>query len=149
MHARASAIAAVCGALCAISAPAAAQHEHHGVAADRPARLDSLSVRAERDAVRLRSGATVVDTRATSAAGRSAQAIEQGEILPAFTGELALTQRLAGDRGRVTLRLDGLEGDPQQGGPVPARPHPPAKQGDTRTRSTTIDHEAKPHDLTS
>ncbi len=36
---------------------------------------------------------------------RSAQAIEQGEILPAFTSELALTQRLAGDRGRVTLRL--------------------------------------------
>jgi hypothetical protein len=30
---------------------------------------------------------------------RSAQAIEQGEILPAFTSELALTQRLAGDRG--------------------------------------------------
>ena len=29
---------------------------------------------------------------------RSAQAIEQGEILPAFTSELALTQRLAGDR---------------------------------------------------
>ena len=43
---------------------------------------------------------------------RSAQAIEQGEILPAFTSELALTQRLAGDRGRVTLRLnDPLRGD--------------------------------------
>ena len=37
---------------------------------------------------------------------RSAQAIEQGEILPAFTSALALTQRLAGDRGRLTLRLD-------------------------------------------
>jgi outer membrane receptor protein involved in Fe transport len=37
---------------------------------------------------------------------RSAQAIEQGEILPAFTSELALTQRLAGDRGRVTLRIN-------------------------------------------
>ena len=37
---------------------------------------------------------------------RSAQAVEQGEILPAFTSELALTQRLAGDRGRLTLRLD-------------------------------------------
>jgi outer membrane receptor protein involved in Fe transport len=36
---------------------------------------------------------------------RSAQAIEQGEILPAFTSELSLTQRLAGDRARVTLRL--------------------------------------------
>src|SRR5690606_25881124 len=36
---------------------------------------------------------------------RSAQTIEQGEILPAFVTELALTQRLAGDRGRVTLRL--------------------------------------------
>ncbi len=37
---------------------------------------------------------------------RSAQAIEQGEILPAFTSDLALTQRLAGDRARVTLRLN-------------------------------------------
>ncbi|HEX8361125.1 MAG TPA: TonB-dependent receptor [Longimicrobium sp.] len=37
---------------------------------------------------------------------RSGQAIEQGEILPAFTSELALTQRLAGGRGRVTLRLN-------------------------------------------
>jgi hypothetical protein len=43
---------------------------------------------------------------------RSAQAIEQGEILPSFTSELALTQRLAGDRVRVTLRLnDPLRGD--------------------------------------
>jgi outer membrane receptor protein involved in Fe transport len=37
---------------------------------------------------------------------RSAQTIEQGAIRPAFTSELALTQRLAGGRGRVTLRLD-------------------------------------------
>lgn len=37
---------------------------------------------------------------------RSAQAIEQGEIMPAFTSQFALTQRVAGDRGRVTLRLD-------------------------------------------
>jgi outer membrane receptor protein involved in Fe transport len=37
---------------------------------------------------------------------RSAQAIEQGEILPSFTSELALTQRLAGDRARVTLRIN-------------------------------------------
>jgi outer membrane receptor protein involved in Fe transport len=36
---------------------------------------------------------------------RSARAIEQGTILPAFTSDLALTQRLAGDRARVTLRL--------------------------------------------
>jgi hypothetical protein len=43
---------------------------------------------------------------------RSAQAIEQGEILPAFTSELALTQRLAGGRGRVTLRVnDPLRSD--------------------------------------
>jgi hypothetical protein len=42
---------------------------------------------------------------------RSAQAIEQGEILPAFTSELALTRRLARDRGRVTLRLN----DPWRG----------------------------------
>ena len=43
---------------------------------------------------------------------RSAQAIEQGEILPAFTSELALTQRLAGDRVRVTLRIsDPLRSD--------------------------------------
>ena len=38
--------------------------------------------------------------------------IEQGEILPAFTSELAVTHRLAGDRGRVTLRLtDPLRSD--------------------------------------
>jgi outer membrane receptor protein involved in Fe transport len=43
---------------------------------------------------------------------RSAQAIEQGEILPAFLSELSLTQRLAGDRARVTLRLnDPLRSD--------------------------------------
>jgi outer membrane receptor protein involved in Fe transport len=42
---------------------------------------------------------------------RSAQAVEQGEILPAFTSALALTRRLASDRGRVTLRLD----DPWRG----------------------------------
>ncbi len=43
---------------------------------------------------------------------RSAQVIEQGEILPAFTSELALTQRLAGTRARVTLRLsDPFRGD--------------------------------------
>jgi outer membrane receptor protein involved in Fe transport len=43
---------------------------------------------------------------------RGAQAIEQGEILPAFTSELALTQRLAGGRARVTLRLiDPLRSD--------------------------------------
>jgi outer membrane cobalamin receptor len=36
---------------------------------------------------------------------RSSQAIEQGEILPSFTSEVALMQRIAGDRGRVTLRL--------------------------------------------
>jgi hypothetical protein len=43
---------------------------------------------------------------------RSAQVVEQGEILPAFTSELALTQRLVGGRGRVTLRLnDPLRSD--------------------------------------
>jgi outer membrane receptor protein involved in Fe transport len=43
---------------------------------------------------------------------RSSEVIEQGEILPAFTSELALTRRLAGDRARVTLRLDDpLRGD--------------------------------------
>lgn len=39
---------------------------------------------------------------------RSAQVVEQGEILPAFTSALTLTRSLAGDRGRLTLRL----GDP-------------------------------------
>jgi outer membrane receptor protein involved in Fe transport len=46
---------------------------------------------------------------------RSAQAIEQGEMLPSFTTELALTRRLGGDRGRVTLRLnDPLRSDRQE-----------------------------------
>src|SRR5687767_7675889 len=59
-------IAATCSALCAKSTPAAAQHQHHGVRA-----LDTLTVRAERNAVQLRSGVTVVDTRASAAAGGS------------------------------------------------------------------------------
>ncbi|HEX6064648.1 MAG TPA: TonB-dependent receptor, partial [Longimicrobiales bacterium] len=43
---------------------------------------------------------------------RSAQVIEQGEVLPSFTSELALTQRLVGNRGRVTVRLsDPLRSD--------------------------------------
>jgi outer membrane receptor protein involved in Fe transport len=58
--------AAVCSALCAIATPAAAQHEHHRVAV-----LDTLTVRAQRDAIQLRSGATVVDARASAAAGGS------------------------------------------------------------------------------
>jgi hypothetical protein len=43
--------AAACSVLSALSTPAAAQHEHHRVTA-----LDTLTVRAERDAVQLRSG---------------------------------------------------------------------------------------------
>ena len=66
MHARAAAIAAACSALAGTLAPAAAQHEHHGVPV-----LDTLAVRAERGAVQLRSGATVVDARASAAAGGS------------------------------------------------------------------------------
>ena len=43
---------------------------------------------------------------------RSAHTIEQGEILPAFTSDVTLTQRLAGDRGRVMLRIsDPLRSD--------------------------------------
>lgn len=43
---------------------------------------------------------------------RSAQAVEQGRVLPVFTSELALTQRLAAERARLTLRLnDPLRGD--------------------------------------
>ncbi|HEV3485509.1 MAG TPA: outer membrane beta-barrel protein, partial [Vicinamibacterales bacterium] len=60
-------VVAVCSALVAIATPAAAQHEHHGV----PVKLDTVTTRAERDAVQLRSGATVVNTRATAAAGGS------------------------------------------------------------------------------
>jgi outer membrane cobalamin receptor len=65
--ARAVAIAMSCSALAAVFTPARAQHEHHRV----PARLDTLVANAERDAVRLRSGATVVDARASAAAGGS------------------------------------------------------------------------------
>ena len=63
-HARAAAIAAVWGALVAMPTPAVAQHEHHAV-------LDTVRVRAERDAVQLRSGAIVVHVRASAAAGGS------------------------------------------------------------------------------
>ena len=62
MCARAAAVAAVSSGLGAT--PAAAQHEHHAV-------LDTVRVRAERDAVQLRSGATIVDVRASPAAGGS------------------------------------------------------------------------------
>ncbi|MES2521268.1 MAG: TonB-dependent receptor [Gemmatimonadota bacterium] len=70
VHARTAAIVAVWGALGAAVTPAAAQHEqhqHHGA----PRALDTLTVRADRDAVQLRSGATIVDTRASQAAGGS------------------------------------------------------------------------------
>ena len=64
MRARAGAIAAVFGALGAVHTPAAAQHEHH-------AALDTVKVRAERDVIQLRSGATIVDVRGSAAAGGS------------------------------------------------------------------------------
>src|SRR5215207_5106999 len=64
MFARAAAIAGVCSAVAAGLTPASAQHEHHTV-------LDTLRVRAKRDAVQLRSGATVVDVRASAAVGGS------------------------------------------------------------------------------
>ena len=68
--ARAAAIAAVCSVLGAILTPAAAQHEHHGVPRGA-VKLDTLKVRAERDAVQLRSGVTIVETRASAGAGGS------------------------------------------------------------------------------
>jgi outer membrane receptor protein involved in Fe transport len=64
MFARAAAIAGVCSAVAAVFTPAAAQHEHHTV-------LDTLRVRAKRDAVQLRSGATIMDVRESAAAGGS------------------------------------------------------------------------------
>ncbi len=63
---RAAVIVGLCSALGGMFTPLAAQHEHHGVV-----RLDSLTVRAERDAVQLRSGVTVVDARTSAAAGGS------------------------------------------------------------------------------
>ena len=68
---RAVSIAAVWSALGAMHTPAAAQHEHHGVPAGKPMRLDTLKVRSERDAVQLRSGATVIDVRTSAAAAGS------------------------------------------------------------------------------
>src|SRR5688572_1561312 len=52
--------------LWALPTPAAAQHEHHGVV-----NVDTQTARAKRGAVQLRSGATVVDVRASAAAGGS------------------------------------------------------------------------------
>src|ERR687895_58124 len=60
-------VAAVWSALVGTVTPAAAQHEHHGV----PVTLDTVTASAEPVAVRLRSGATVVDTPASAAAGGS------------------------------------------------------------------------------
>ena len=77
---------AVCGAVCAIGTPAAAQHEHHGAA-----RLDTLTARAERDAIQLRSGATIVDPRTSTAAGGSV-----ADLLRSVPGlELGADGRLA------------------------------------------------------
>ena len=53
--------------LLAFATPAAAQHEHHGA----PVKLDTVTASAERVAVVLRSGATVVDVRSSAAAGGS------------------------------------------------------------------------------
>lgn len=66
-RARALAIGAACSALSAFATPAAAQHEHHGGAVQ----LDTVTASAARVAVVLRSGATVVDARASAAAGGS------------------------------------------------------------------------------
>jgi outer membrane cobalamin receptor len=69
---RVAAIAAVCTALGGMLAPAAAQHEHHGVRPDSArVLLDAVTTRAERVAIELRSGATVVHARASPAAGGS------------------------------------------------------------------------------
>jgi iron complex outermembrane recepter protein len=63
---RAATFVAVCTILSAIFTPVAAQHEHHGVVT-----IDSVTARAERGAVQLRSGATIIDTRASAVAGGS------------------------------------------------------------------------------
>jgi outer membrane cobalamin receptor len=62
--ARAAMLAVMCTAVAAIIAPVAAQHEHHGT----PVKLDTLRANAERSAIQLRSGATIVDARASAAA---------------------------------------------------------------------------------
>ena len=52
--------------------PAAARHEHHGVPSDSArVLLDAVTTRAERVAVELRSGATVLHVRGSPAAGGS------------------------------------------------------------------------------
>lgn len=65
-------IAAVCIAFSGMLTPASGQHEQHGA---NPVRLDTLSVRAQRDAVQLRSGAVVVDVRASAARGSVADVL--------------------------------------------------------------------------
>jgi len=75
---------------------------------------DSLSSSGVYATARLTLDLRVTDhtTAQLYAYGRSAQVVEQGEILPTFTSDVALTQRLAGDLGRVTLRLnDPLRSD--------------------------------------
>ena len=62
---------------------------------------------------------------------RSAQAIEQGAILPAFSSDLALTQRLHGGRARVTLRVN----DPLGTGRVEYRIAEPTFTQESRRRT--------------
>ncbi len=50
---------------------------------------------------------------------------------------------------RTSFHMEGGKGTPRNAVRFQLRPHPLAKQGNTRNRWTTIDHEAKPHDLTS
>src|SRR5688500_4873066 len=67
-----AASAAVWSALLGIATPAVAQHEHHGVRPDSArVLLDAVTTRAERVAVELRSGATIVHVRASAASGGS------------------------------------------------------------------------------
>ena len=60
-------IAAVCSSVSAVPTSAAAQHEHHVP----PIALDTMTIGAERIAIELRSGATIVNVRESAAAGGS------------------------------------------------------------------------------
>jgi outer membrane receptor protein involved in Fe transport len=93
---RAATIAATCSALVALASPAAAQHEGHGV--PRPTELEAVTVRAERDAVELRSGATVVDVRASAAAGGSI-----ADLLRTVPGVEIDTEGRIGMRGSTSV----------------------------------------------
>ncbi len=119
-------VAAVWSALVGIVTPAAAQHEHHGVPSDSArVLLDAVTTRAERVAVELRSGATVVHARAARRRPRARDAAPQRPLrsdrLEFRIADAAFTQESRRRTARTLLSLFAsyaVGGAPREDAPV-------------------------------